>query len=786
LKSQPSHLPAKANTKKNNFMKVLFLLLSNLVCSFVFAQNVAINSSGAAANASAMLDVSSTNTGVLLPRVALTSTNNTAPITTPATSLVVYNTATSGAGANIVTPGFYYWNGTAWVRFSSALQGWLLNGNAGITSPAIPATYGTTAIAASENWLGTTDANDIVFGTDNIERIRIKQTNGWTGIGTAAPSSKLHIVDNTASIVTRSVSSYLGLSDFIAVSGSSINAPGYGIGGRFQGGFFGVNAIASGTNYTGTSYGVLATATGSGSFGTRIGGYFDAFGGAANYGVIVPSGGGRSGFGTDAPNLAHVQVEGMVGNTVGLFRGPANQGISFVSDWPGIYFNSYFNGGQRNMAGTGYSGIINVDQGNGYMVFGTTLTPNSTTGAGGLNAVPNRMRIAGNGQVAIGQNSAGSIVPIADLTVFNPSTVSGTTDIPLLTARHSGSSGTTWQMGSIEFYTEGEGNIGFTNQLCPLNGDGTASLGTTANSKYFGHRWGTVYTTGGVNTSSDIRLKEKIQPVGYGINQLRKINPITYVMKDQKLGDGSKVPDQYKNTHIGFSAQELKQVIPEVVTSWNWMSNNEQGYIKALDPTLGVNYQEIIPITVNAIKEIDKQQQQIAKTITLTDFGREAITGNELTVTFTNEFKMKLQGNPVVTVTSLDADAQFYISKITSNGFTVKAKANVSNAGFTWMAMAKIKESALAIEPSQIYTDAMHTTKLHAIAAFEATLPTNEEALKIVNAKILATAKANAAKSQNNNSNEQRDKEMIKNAEAAKAEYEKAAKTLQEENGKRK
>ncbi|GAC1422599.1 MAG: hypothetical protein NVSMB67_19610 [Flavisolibacter sp.] len=61
-----------------------------------------------------MLEVQSTNKGLLIPRVALTSTQDVTTITTPATSLLVYNTATT-TGINSVQPGFYYWNGASWL-----------------------------------------------------------------------------------------------------------------------------------------------------------------------------------------------------------------------------------------------------------------------------------------------------------------------------------------------------------------------------------------------------------------------------------------------------------------------------------------------------------------------------------------------------------------------------------------------------------------------------------------------------------------------------------------------
>ena len=56
-----------------------------------FAQNVGINSSGALPDSSAGLDISSTNKGLLIPRVALTSTLDVFTIPSPATSLLVYN-----------------------------------------------------------------------------------------------------------------------------------------------------------------------------------------------------------------------------------------------------------------------------------------------------------------------------------------------------------------------------------------------------------------------------------------------------------------------------------------------------------------------------------------------------------------------------------------------------------------------------------------------------------------------------------------------------------------------
>lgn len=150
------------------------------------AQNISINGTGAVADASAILDVSSPTLGILVPRVALTSITATAPITSPATSLLVYNTATASTGTNAVSPGYYYWDGTKWVRFAYNASGssafdWNLLGNAG-TNP-------------STNFLGTTDAQDLVFRTNNTEKMRILNI-GYAGIGITNPNFQLEVANH--------------------------------------------------------------------------------------------------------------------------------------------------------------------------------------------------------------------------------------------------------------------------------------------------------------------------------------------------------------------------------------------------------------------------------------------------------------------------------------------------------------------------------------------------------------------------------------------------------------
>jgi hypothetical protein len=74
-------------------------------------------------DASAKLDVSSSNKGFLPPRVALTATNSASPVTNPANGLMVFNTVTAGSSPFQVVPGYYYWDavGLKWVSLSTTV-----------------------------------------------------------------------------------------------------------------------------------------------------------------------------------------------------------------------------------------------------------------------------------------------------------------------------------------------------------------------------------------------------------------------------------------------------------------------------------------------------------------------------------------------------------------------------------------------------------------------------------------------------------------------------------------
>ena len=173
-------------------MKKITYSLLLLLTSLSFAQ-VGIGTTapkGALEINSALPSPSTDKAGLVPPIVSLVATNSFATtaagsnVVNPnggavATGTIVYNDATSAAGPNQVTPGYYFYNGALWEKLTSgATTNWSLTGNAGTT----PGT----------NYVGTSDTQPLVVKTDNTERIRV-EANGNVAIGTTTASNKLSV-----------------------------------------------------------------------------------------------------------------------------------------------------------------------------------------------------------------------------------------------------------------------------------------------------------------------------------------------------------------------------------------------------------------------------------------------------------------------------------------------------------------------------------------------------------------------------------------------------------------
>ena len=109
-----------------------------------------------------------------------------------------------------------------------------------------------------------------------------------------------------------------------------------------------------------------------------------------------------------------------------------------------------------------------------------------------------------------------------------------------------------------------------------FNGDATVSNDLTV--------------SGDVNISSDARLKSNIVSLGSTLTKLLQIDGKSYEMKGKQK--------------IGVLAQEIQEVFPELVSE----DDNEM---------LAVNYQGLVPVLINALKEQDKiiktQEERLSK-----------------------------------------------------------------------------------------------------------------------------------------------------------------------------
>ena len=179
--------------KKNNLFNILLVVISVFTTLNLSAQ-VGI---GTTAPRGAV-DVASTTQGFVLPTVSLAATNVQTAINPQGGAIpagtVVYNDATAGAGAVAVTPGMYYWDGSAWVSLTQvAATGtdWTVLGNAGTN--------------ANNNFIGTTDNTDFRVRTNNAQRFNFTNDGRLRSYGngtTASPTYSWNGDTNTGMYLT--------------------------------------------------------------------------------------------------------------------------------------------------------------------------------------------------------------------------------------------------------------------------------------------------------------------------------------------------------------------------------------------------------------------------------------------------------------------------------------------------------------------------------------------------------------------------------------------------------
>ena len=161
--------------------KILFISAVAVLAGIQVKAQTKIGDNSATINTSSILELETTNKGLLLPRVLLTGTANVAPLGAHVQGMTVYNTATTGN----VTPGFYYNDGTKWVRIA-------------ITGPA-----GNPVDTTNDAWVNATTSTRVELSATSTGTVRtagsefVVNDNGSVGIGvTSATTGKVAIQEN--------------------------------------------------------------------------------------------------------------------------------------------------------------------------------------------------------------------------------------------------------------------------------------------------------------------------------------------------------------------------------------------------------------------------------------------------------------------------------------------------------------------------------------------------------------------------------------------------------------
>ena len=271
-------------------------------------------------------------------------------------------------------------------------------------------------------------------------------------------------------------------------------------------------------------------------------------------------------------------------NSTAMGRETAAVGVSSTAlgrfttavDYASLVIGQYNSSGSSNGDSNGYS------PSNTAFVIGNGTSSNSKSDA---------FKVMFNGNTTIGGN---------DLTIGDLSAFSGTfsqrsaidvvahADGDLMTGYISGSTGDRFNIeldanNSMAKISSGGGyDLTFSTEGGVMNFESNAM--DTATYAFDGNATVSddLTVSGDVVVSSDARLKSNIASLGSTLSKLLLIDGKSYTMKK----DGKQ--------KIGVLAQDIQKVFPELVTE----DNNEM---------LAVNYQGLVPVLINALKEQDEK-----------------------------------------------------------------------------------------------------------------------------------------------------------------------------------
>ncbi len=136
---------------------------------------------------------------------------------------------------------------------------------------------------------------------------------------------------------------------------------------------------------------------------------------------------------------------------------------------------------------------------------------------------------------------------------------------------------------------------GITHQL----GNNIAVIGNaTVTDVYLSYDAGATAHAAAFTESSDLKLKDFIQPLNYGLSYILKLNPVSYYWKDSFSGD--------KTLQIGLIAQDI-----EKVNATMQIENQIVHKAKSDDDSMGVEYSKLVVPLIKAVQELNSEIEKL-------------------------------------------------------------------------------------------------------------------------------------------------------------------------------
>jgi len=499
-------------------------------------------------DSSSMLEVDATDKGVLVPRVAIANLNTAAPVTAPIESLLVYNT-TIATGV-----GFHYWDGAKWTPLSGA---------------------------------AANDGDWTVVGNDMYNA-----NSGYVGVGTITPTAQLHIEDTSGAAIVAFNDGFEdnNLTPF-TTSGSMGNWSITSAAGEFNTGTYGAGS-ASGTDSSDSRLEMTVTIPAGGS--------------AYSFDYRVDSEGSYDylRFYVDDVQEAGASWSGSV--AWANYAGTLTAGTHTIS-WRYSKDSSSSTGLDRAFVDnisiasttTGQPVIRIVD---GFEQAGRVLTSDASGNASWQDAGDDGDWLTSGTDIYsanTGNVGIGTTTPIEKLHVVSDriliesagndavfSSKSGGKEFDLI-GTYSLWDGDSVYLGGYNVNHTNGGNYDDANKIiCGGNTAGNVGIGTLP------------ITATAFNVSSSARFKKNISTLEYGLDDVLKIKPVKYQYNFDKSGLYT----------IGFIAEEVSEIIPEVVSHQNEehkVVSREEGIPVSMD------YSKMSAVLVNAVKEQHSKVEEL-------------------------------------------------------------------------------------------------------------------------------------------------------------------------------